>query len=441
MLLLSVVALATGLLVAARPGAPKSDLTLWTFSAEHAAIDREALASFGTQTRTRIAVETLADRAENLRLQSIFLDPPAERSTVPNLVEIEIGQIGRFFRPPVDEIGLLPLNEFLKRDRLSDAFDAARLATWSKDGVVVGLPLDLHPVALAYRSDPFRQAGVDLETARTWPEFQQACETYQTFWQHHGQPQRWAMELSRSTADNLSMMLLQRHVDLIDRDGHPTINADLTVQTLMFYAQLIAGRDRIGLDPGSPTAQARDITQGNVAIFWMPDWRLAEFKSRFPELAGKMKLIPLPRFEPSDAPTSSWGGTMLGIPRSTNNPELAWRAAKHLLFDPSAVALRMQDGVLPAVPAQRRTVSGEDDPYFSGQNVHVFYADLAQQMPSPRIDPQTVIARAELSVALSAVVTQLERGDGEPIENVCRRWLDWAAGDLSARLAQGRLAS
>ena len=47
-----------------------------------------------------------------------------------------------------------------------DKIVAARLAPWSKDGVIFGVPHDVHPVAIAYRDDLFREAGIDLPAAR-----------------------------------------------------------------------------------------------------------------------------------------------------------------------------------------------------------------------------------------------------------------------------------
>jgi len=41
-------------------------------------------------------------------------------------------------------------------------------------------------------------------------------------------------------------------------------------------------------------------------------------------------MMPLPRFDSEDAPTSTWGGTMIGIPRASNNPDLAWKLIKLL---------------------------------------------------------------------------------------------------------------
>ena len=51
---------------------------------------------------------------------------------VPDLCEIEIHSIGQFLRPLVDDIGLLPLNDFLEQSGWDRRIVASRLAPWSK---------------------------------------------------------------------------------------------------------------------------------------------------------------------------------------------------------------------------------------------------------------------------------------------------------------------
>ena len=49
-------------------------------------------------------------------------------------------------------------------------------------------------------------------------------------------------------------------------------------------------------------------------------------------MEGKIKLMPLPAWKPNGRRTSVWGGTMLGIAKSTSDFEAAWQFAKHLYF-------------------------------------------------------------------------------------------------------------
>ena len=44
----------------------------------------------------------------------------AADSRLPDLVEVEIGSIGNYFRPPVDDVGFLPLNDYLEKSGYAD---------------------------------------------------------------------------------------------------------------------------------------------------------------------------------------------------------------------------------------------------------------------------------------------------------------------------------
>src|SRR3954469_15602786 len=131
----------------------------------------------------RVEVSLIAAKAEDIRLMALF---GSDSRDVPDLAEVEIGSVGKFFIPPVREVGFLPLNDFLKRDGLLDKMVPSRFAPWSKEGVIFGVPHDVHPVTISYRKDLFDQVGVDLASARTWDEFQSLCLRAQEGWKTKG---------------------------------------------------------------------------------------------------------------------------------------------------------------------------------------------------------------------------------------------------------------
>ena len=207
--------------------------------------------------------------AENMRLASAFM---ADGQTLasPDLCEIEIHSIGQFLRPPIDEIGLLPLNDFLKTSGWQNRIVAGRFTPWSKTDprtgrrIIFGIPEDVHPVTVSYRADLFDVAGIDLQSTATWDEFQQKCLAFERYWSGHGQPARRAMALSSTSADELIGMLLQRHVNLIDSSNHLHLNDRKVLETLLFYSQLVAG----------PKAIAGAFSPG---VAWTEDFSAAAF--------------------------------------------------------------------------------------------------------------------------------------------------------------------
>ena len=54
-------------------------------------------------------------------------------------------------------------------------------------------------------------------------------------------------------------------------------------------------------------------------------------------MAGKIKVMPMPRWPDSPYRTSTIGGTMIGIPRTAKDPEKAWKMIEHLYLQPDGL--------------------------------------------------------------------------------------------------------
>jgi arabinosaccharide transport system substrate-binding protein len=439
-LVMLAIALVSGLilLVGHKPTA-RAELTLWTFTYIHADTYRSIRDDFERATGNTLDVQLISSRAENVRLESMFMSG-RKGNGLPDVVEVEINQVGKFFRPPLDQIGFLPLNDYLKRGDWEKRLVSARLATWSKQGVVFGVPHDVHPTGIMYRKDLFDEAGVDLASARTWPQFQEMCLQFQGYWHAHGRPTRHAMELSRNIPDAVVAMLLQRGVNIVDENDHININDRRVAQTMAFYVQLVVGPRAIGSDAAAGTSStgltANDAVQGNLCAFIMPDWRVAQFKTFASSLTGNMRLMPLPIFESGDKPTTTWGGTMIGITRNCPRPDDAWKLIEFLCLSQTGLEARQKySNILPPViewwdqPVYHRA-----DPYFGGQRVDELYVELARQLPKRFISPVTVIAQSELGVVLNRAMTYAEEHGTDGLEAYCQHWLDFSYDDLQARV-------
>lgn len=443
---LSMLAIAalSGTLLLLRPPRQDVELKVWVFDESHAASYRQAdggrpslIEQFAQHRGQRVRVDLISSRALDVRLISLFNSGSAK---VPDLVEIEIGSVGKFFRPPVDEVGFLPLNAFLEREGLLDRLVAGRLAPWSKQATIFGVPRDVHPVSIAYRKDLFDQAGVDLGSARTWAEFQERCLAFQAHYRTQQVRGRWAMELPSSSADALSILLLQRRINLIDNQNRVHLDNPKVAQVVAFYAQMVAGERRIGADatPGG-NLWTRDLGNGDLGAVLTPDWRVAYLRENARELAGKLAMMPLPRFSPEDAPTSTWGGTMLAIPRRCRDPEASWRLLKFLLLSDEAVAARQRHtDILPPLKEHWKSpLYHRPDPFFGGQKIGQLYVELAGQVPERHVTPFTLLAGQALALVLNRAVDHVNAQGAVGLEAACQRWLREAAEDVRRRVEFG----
>ena len=421
-----------------REPAPKG-LTLWVFADAHYSSYKPEIARYGQESGILVDMQIVQVHAMGRRLQAIFADELIG-SGVPDVVEVEVGQVGKFFRPPNREIGFEPLQPMLERSGWYDQIVPARFAPWTRHGTIFGVPHDVHPVGITYREDLFREAGIDLAAAKTWPDFQQACLAFQRYWAARGFKTRHALELYAARVDLLNLMLLQRGVNLVDDFDRIHMADPKVASTLAFYAQCVAGPTRIGSEAGEGDGPfTRDLLDGNLCAFFTPDWRIGLIKQFGGQtLNGKLRFMPLPRFDPADAPTASWGGTMIAILRGSQHKDEAWKLIERLYFDRAGVeARRALTQILPPVtPFWNDPSYHKPDPYFGGQHLDEQLIALAGELPPRYVTPMTNIANLYLMQVLHRATRLVEETGTQGLDVACQRLLNTAAADLADRMKQ-----
>ena len=440
-LVMIVIALVAGGAALLQPGQEKADLTLWVFADSHRKSYQKPVAKFQQQNGMTVNVNLISGSAMDLRLNSMFMaDPYSEE--LPDLAEIEISWVGKYFRPPLDQVGLIPLNDFLKESGWEDKIVKQRLAPWTKDGVIFGIPHDVHPVTITYRHDLFQEAGVDPEGARTWPEFHEALLRFRDYWRRKV-PHRHAIEAGVADSSLVQMILLQRGINIVDQHLNVNINDPRVAETIVFYAQMVAGPRKVsGQSTGGEGALIKDIVEGNLCAFLTPDWRSGYFKRYAASMPGVMRMMPLPVFEPGNPPTTTWGGTCIGITRACKRPRDAWKLIEYLYFAEEPLEERRREtGILPPVMSiWDRPQYDEPDPFYYGQQKsQALFVELGRQVPRRYQTPVSPMAAQALAFVLNKAVAYVdEHNSTEGLRAQCQQWLDDAAKDLHRRIAHWR---
>ena len=481
------VAAASGAAILLRPTPPEADVTFWVFADAHARTYRDLRPAYETRTGHTLRIDLVTNMALNMRLTSLAMSGDAGERP-PDAVEIEIGSIGRYFGVPVEQVAFVPLNDRLansgfreiaspdapgrrgwsarlatdgamythdgarwvlnknrtRPDAWIDRIVRSRFAPWTKAGQIFGVPHDVHPVTITYRHDLFAEAGIDLAAARTWPEFHERCLEFERYWRSRGHRDRHAMELPMASAENVIIMLLQRGVNVVDDYDRTHLTDPRVAHTVAFYAQLVAGPRRIGVESsGGMGVWARDLIDGNTCALVTPDWKVNDLKAFAPSLAGKVRMMPLPVFDPSDARTSTWGGTMAGIPRRCADPDRAWRLIEFLyLSDEARDMRRAHSNIIPPLPEEYGLPEyHRPDPYFGGQRIDALYAELATEIPPRYVSPLTVGGQIAVGVVLGRAVDYVRDRGTEGLESACAKWLAELDDELRARQAHGRLGT
>ena len=203
--------------------------------------------------------------------------------------------------------------------------------------------------------------------------------------------------------DQLEALLLQAGGALFDENDQMRINTEVNARVLSTLVSWMVGPGRIAIDAPEFDPQGNQMRlDGRVIAALMPDWLGGVWEQDMPGLSGKMRLMPLPAWEPGGRRTSVWGGTMLGIPKTTEDFDNSWAFATHLyLSEELAEGLYKNNYIIsPVKEYWDRSFYDEPVEFFGGQPVGRLYINLAPQVPMRTSSPFNTYAKDRVANAL-----------------------------------------
>jgi arabinosaccharide transport system substrate-binding protein len=401
---------------------PKTVLRLWTFALMHYEDYLESVPAFeAAHPGVKVQVELVHMRAVTTRLQSAMW----AGLEVPDLVEVEISYVGRFFRGPLEGIGFMDLTDKLHETGIYERFVKTRWSAYSSRGRIFGFPRAVCPVMLAYRRDIFEEEGIDPSQLDTWDKFIEAGRKVTRDLDGDGTVDRYMLNLSESSALDFEILLFQRGGGYFDVNGNFVMDNETAVEAMKWYVPLVAGKDRIANSLGDAQILTQAVEKGYLVSHLCADWRTKVFEQDIPRVSGKMGLMPLPKFSPEGRGTSTSGGTMLAITDTSPNKELAWDLATYLYCDQEQQAERFKNtNIIPPLrEAWDLPAFNTPREYWSAQPIGALFAALADETPPQYASPYTPIAKAKLSEALVACVLRYQRHGEEDFEDFVRETL------------------
>jgi arabinosaccharide transport system substrate-binding protein len=439
---LLVMALSSTLLVALtrkEQAERRPDLIMAIFAAPHLESYKRLVPAFEKKHGVKVSLQLVNIQALKTRLQNAML----AGAEVPDIVEIVEGTMGYFTRGPLQDIGFVDLTERIEKEGLRDKFVESRFSLWSARGRIFGLPHDVHPVMLMYRSDIVESLGIDVQALETWDDFAAMGRKVTKDLDGDGIFDRYAIDLPVSGGFGLTILLGQRGVTLFDAQGKLAFNTEATVATMLWYLEQTRGKNRIAYECGWGQSLMKAMTDGLALFYMAPDWRSYVTQQEVPNLRGKMKLLPLPAWEKGGRRTSVWGGTGLSITKASKRQELAWELAKTLYLDKPDLARRFADtNILPPFKdAWDMPEFHRQNPYFSNQPVGAMYAALAPSTPPVYATPYYELATGKLNEAFLRAAEYYEKRGTNGLEAYIRRQLGEAEGYVQRIMDRNVLAA
>lgn len=425
-------ALLSSIAIAVWPVNKSDGLELWTFAKNHGQLYQRLSSDYNAKARADgrmpVNVFVIDGAALNRRTLSGFWSG----TPLADLIEIERSAMPSFVSGPIEDVGFVDLTERLKTEEFSpgvsiyDSLNVPSFGPWSSRGRIFGMPHDVHPVMLVYRSDLVEAAGIDVTTIETWEDFARVMAPLQTDLDGDGTIDRWLINSWYTNIMNLETLILQAGGGTFDAQDNLLVASEANAMVVARMVSWTRGDTRIAVDAPEFSASGNQLKlEGKVIASVMPDWLAGIWKSDLPQLGGKVKLMPLPAWEPGGRRTSVMGGTMIGIPKATAEMgeerfEASWNVAKHLYLsrDLAEQLFTASNIISPVKAFWSEDFYHQPDPYFSGQQSGTKLLELAPDVPFRSSNAYHVVAMTRIQQALTRLYDQADRENINGLEEL-----------------------
>lgn len=248
------------------------------------------------------------------------------------------------------------------------------------DGKVYGVPVDLGPMVLFYRSDLFAKYGIAKPPA-TWAEYQADAEKVAA-----ADP---SVKFGTPPGDgnDLAAFSLQTGQSWYSTSGNSwTVSIDNPgTRKVAAYWQGLKDKSLVTTTGNAWDPQFDKASEANkVLTFVNAAWAAGGLKSDLQDEAGKWRVAPMPTWAPGDGKSASNGGSATSVMTGCKTPREAEQFAVFLSTDPKVVSTGITvGGLYPAsISGQDNPLLAAGDPYFGGEKVADVYKASAAQIPT-----------------------------------------------------------
>jgi cellobiose transport system substrate-binding protein len=277
-----------------------------------------------------------------------------------------------------DIASLLPnANKFIDLNTLGADKLASQYLEWkwkqgsTKDGKLIGFPIDIGPTALFYRPDLFQKAGLPTDPDKvaaalpTWDDyFQAGVEIKKAL------PKTFLVNNNGSVFGQAVGQAPKRFIDsdgtFIGDQDHIRNAWDLAVKVVT-----------LGIDAKiNDNSWNAAIGNGTLASEIGAAWHALDIEQAAPDLKGSWRVAAGP------GGAANNGGSFLALPRQCSDPQLAFEIVTWILNAANQARGFTDDALFPSMPAAYTLPAlTAADPYFGGQSTIDVFGPAAKAIP------------------------------------------------------------
>ncbi len=270
---------------------------------------------------------------------------------------------------------------------------------------VFGLPTDIGPLALAYRKDLFKQAGLPYKREdvsnmlRTWDDYLEVGQIIK---------KKTGSKLVNNLQLFYRIIFSQAEKQYFDQaTGRLIINENPSIRKAWDYTMKAA---ELGLSANIEAYMPEwgaAMEKGSFAVMPAPAWMTGAMRSNAPDAFGKWDIAYLPPQR-----HGNWGGSFLTLPKEGEHPKEAFALVRYLTAPEQQLQTFLDNGNFPSTPGVyvNPSISGKTDPYFSDAPVGKMYSEAAKMVTPVYEGPLSQV----ISVALDDVLQLVDSGQLDP---------------------------
>jgi cellobiose transport system substrate-binding protein len=318
----------------------------------------------------------------------------ASGSGAPDVAVIEVSQIAKFAAAS-DKFN--NLYDFGAKDIQDNYLDWTWKNGSSPDGKsLVGIPSDIGPTGMFYRTDVFEEAGLPTEPEKvaelfkTWDDFVKVAKQIK---EKTGKNIVDGPELIfNAKRDQAPQQYFNEKDELIIEDT-PYVKEAYDFATGLIKEGVVGQNSLWTPEWGSAMAD------GSYAVLLAPSWMINVIKGNAPDAGGKWAVTTMPEG------AGNWGGSFLAIPKQSKHSKEAYEFITWLSSPETQLKSFNNAGLFPSAPKvyEDKGFLATQDEYFSNAPTAKVFSDAAQTVKPVYMGKNYAIVNAELVTALTNV--------------------------------------
>ena len=322
-----------------------------------------------------------------------------------DIESIEVGFIANFKSQPSNFVNM---NKLGVKKLKNQWLDWKWRQSVAPNGAQIGLGTDVGSLAICYRRDLFKKAGLPTSRAavsKLWPTWQAYVATGKRFQKHAPK----GVSFFDSGSNVYNAMIGQLNPAYYNAKGKVVVGSNPKVKAAWALTmKAVQAHESAGLAAFSNEWNT-GYKKATFATVTCPAWMMGYIQGQAPKSKGKWDIAAVP------GGGGNWGGSFLTVPKQGSHPKEAYDLAKYLTSPASETYIFKQTGNLPSQPKllKSKAVLAFKNPFFSNAPVGKIFGTSAMKLKPQILGPH----QGDIQTASTNAIQRVEQHKQSPAKS------------------------